>query len=475
MSDAPIIVAHDSPERIYDVPRRVLPVATLVILSINVVMYVLMELSGGSQNPEVLLDFGASYGPYLRHGEYWRLVMPMFLHIGLLHLLIDGFALFITGSILESVYGYGRFALVYVASGMGGSLLSMLLSNRPGGGASGAIFGIMGALLVLTYWRREAVSPRWARAIRRGIVPTIIFNLVIGFFIPFIDKWAHVGGLLSGIVLGWLIPPPARGFDSTGELEKPSQAVVFIPLVVVALAMSSTASNYRTAKVVTHLLQEGARYRALRQPDQALSSLREAARRAPGDERAHMQLGSLYLEKKQIDEAVREYTEALRLNPELAEAELGLAVAYRQKGDLAKAQAALEALLKKFPATAPGQVTLADLCAQQKLYPEAIERYEAALKLQPDFAVAHNNLAWLYATSEDGKFRNPPSALEHAERAVALTQWKEPMFIDTLAEALYANGKFGDAVKVQTKALELDPRNSELQEHMARYRKAAGA
>jgi tetratricopeptide (TPR) repeat protein len=89
-------------------------------------------------------------------------------------------------------------------------------------------------------------------------------------------------------------------------------------------------------------------------------------------------------------------------------------------------------------------------------------------------AVAHNNLAWLLATSEDEHLRDPQQALEHARRAVELSQWKEATYIDTLAEALYANRSFGEAVKVQTRALALDPHNREYQDHMARYRKAAG-
>jgi tetratricopeptide (TPR) repeat protein len=89
-------------------------------------------------------------------------------------------------------------------------------------------------------------------------------------------------------------------------------------------------------------------------------------------------------------------------------------------------------------------------------------------------AEAHNNLAWLLATSEDPKFRDPRGALEHARRAVELTQWKIAEFVDTLAEAYYANKNFQEAVRTQVKTLELAPDNHEFQEHMARYRKAAG-
>jgi Tfp pilus assembly protein PilF len=180
------------------------------------------------------------------------------------------------------------------------------------------------------------------------------------------------------------------------------------------------------------------------------------------------------LREQQFDKAIQEYSEAVRLSPGAPEAQLALGVAYRMKGDLGRAQQAFEAALGKNPTTAEGQRLLADLYAEQKLYSEAIQHYKEALQIEPKSAESHNNLAWLYATCEDPKWRDPHAALEHASRSVELTQWKEAEFIDTLAEANYASGSYREAVRVQLLALQLDPQNPELQEHMARYRKAAG-
>ncbi len=474
MSDQPIIVASEPSEVSIYTPRRDQPAATYIILSINFLIFLLMELAGGSKNPDVLLDFGASYGPYIRRGEYWRLVMPMFLHIGWLHLLVNSYALYLLGRILERVYAYGRFALLYVGAGVGSSFLSMRLSNNVAAGASGAIFGVAGAMLVTGYLHREAIPPRWGRAFGRGILPFIVLNLVFGYTVPGIDNWGHLGGLASGILLAFLIPPLERDSIPGSQSEKPSQFVVVIPLAVVAVSMAAAMGHYKEARVVTRLLEEGRQFRARHLDSQAFDRFQEAARRAPRDERPHEQLGLLYLEQRRVDEAIREYNEALRLSPNLPQAQLGLARAYRQKGDLAKARQFFEAVTGKNPATAEGQQILADLFAEQRLYPEAIQHYEGALRIAPDLAPAHNNLAWLYATCEDPKYRNPQRALEHAHRAVELSQWKEANFIDTLAEALYANGDFRHAVEVQTKALQLDPKNPEFQDHLARYRKAAG-
>jgi rhomboid protease GluP len=474
MSSQPIITPG-APYGIMAAPRRYWPVATFIILGLNIVIFMIMTLAGGSTNPGILLAFGASYAPYFRNGEYWRAVMPMFLHIGVLHLAVNSYALFILGPLLERVYGYGRYSLIYVGAGIGSSLLSMKLSQSIAAGASGAIFGIAGAMLAAGYLHRDALPPRWGRAFGRGILPFIVLNLALGYSVKGIDNWGHVGGLMTGMILAGLIPPPKHHMDSSGLAEeKPSQALVVIPLTVVILAMGATANQYRLAREVSRLIVEGDRLRSQRQPDRAMDVFKEAARKAPKDERPPLMLGALLLDQKRPDEAIQQFNNALRLNPDIPQAKLGLSAAYRLKGDFASAQKFLEAALGGAPATAEGHTELADLCAQQKLYAQALEHYKEALRLKPDLAVAHNNLAWMLVTTDEAAYRNPKDALFHARRAVELSQWKEAAFVDTLAEALFANQEFSEAVKVQEKALQLDPDNSELQEHMARYRKAAG-
>jgi rhomboid protease GluP len=471
MIDEPIIVISNGIPQI--TIRRYWPVATYVILGLNIFIFLLMTLAGGSTNSEVLLDFGASYAPYFHRGEYWRAVMPMFLHIGWLHLLVNSYALYILGPILERVYGYGRFALLYVACGVGSSFLSMRMSSNVAAGASGAIFGIAGAMLTTGLLHRYAVPPRWGRAFGRGILPFIVLNLIFGFVIPGIDNWGHIGGLICGLALPVLFSPPGRD-RLPGAYEKPpSQTAVAIPVLVVALAMAATANSYWTSRSVTRLLVAGQHLREQNLSEKALERFKEAARRAPRDERPLLHLGSLYLQRGQINEAVQTYREALRLSPELPQAQLGLAASLQRKGEVAEAQQLLEAVIKKTPRTLEGVLMLADLCAEQKLYPEAIQFYDEALRQQPNVAVAHNNLAWLYATSDDPKYKNPRLALAHAQQAVELTGWKEAGFIDTLAEAHYANQNLAEAIRIQTRALELEPHNHEFLEHMDRYRKAA--
>ena len=161
------------------------------------------------------------------------------------------------------------------------------------------------------------------------------------------------------------------------------------------------------------------------------------------------------------------------MNPGATEADVTLVAAYKRLGDMAHVKAILKEMEQALRPGAESQAALAELFARQKLYAEAIQHYEAALELKPDFAPAHNNLAWLLATAADPAFRNPQQALEHAKRAVELSGGKEATFIDTLAEALYVNRDYQRAVEVETRALQLDPNDEEFLEHMERYRKAA--
>jgi len=473
MPDEPIITS--TPPSPTLVQGRPLPVATLVILVINVALFAMMEWSGGSKDPNVLLDFGASYGPFIQRGEYWRLVMPMFLHIGLAHLIMNSLALLVLGRILESVYAYGRFSVLYVASGIGSSYLSMMISQGLAAGASGAIMGIAGAMLATGFLRREAVPWRWRRTFGTGVLPLILITLAMGYWVPGIDNWGHIGGLFTGMLMSGLMAPPKPAWESGPEIvrARPSQFMVLIPVVVVTLAAGWALENHRLSENTLRLLEDSRKLRAAGEFDKAIQRAEDAARLAPKDERPHEVIASLLLHQGRIEEAIAQYQQARSLNPLSAESMRGLAGAYVRKGDIESATLLLEKMLGKEAQSAQGQRLLGDLCQQDGLDRLAVGYYERSLEMNPDQAETHNNLGWLLATSPVMELRDPPRSLAHAQKAVALDGWKEAAFIDTLAEALFANGRFSEAVTTQTRALQLDPSNPEFQNHMKRYRKAA--
>jgi len=246
--------------------------------------------------------------------------------------------------------------------------------------------------------------------------------------------------------------------------------------------MAATANHYRTIQTMDFLLARGERLESAHQFDRGLRDFQEALILAPRQEQPHEALGTFYLTQKKYDQAIQEFQEAVRLTEGVEEEpRLGLGVAYQLKGDPRKAQQIFEAVLANNARSAKDRELLAEnyallalLYDKQKLYGDAIKSYQQALLLAPNFAEAHNNLAWLYATCDDQKFRDPKAALDHAQIAVKLTRWNEGNSIDTLAEAYFVHGGYQQAVEVQKKALALAPNIKDLQEHMARYRKAAG-
>ena len=175
------------------------PVVTIGIILINIFIFLIMYIFGkGSQDSYTLIKFGANNQYFvLQLKEYYRLFTSMFLHIGILHLFVNCYSLFIVGSQIESFFGKIKYIIIYIFSGLCGSLLSICFSNSISAGASGAIFGLLGSLLYFGYHHRLYLN----NAIRKQIIPLIVYNLLLGFLISGIDNAAHIGGLLGGILI----------------------------------------------------------------------------------------------------------------------------------------------------------------------------------------------------------------------------------------------------------------------------------
>lgn len=185
--------------------RRPVPVSWGLLLSLVVVHLACGALGLVGATPGVedgALFFGAKVNTLIAQGQWWRLVSCLFLHGNLLHLGFNGYALFILGPLLERFYGPRRFLALYVLSGVGASLASFWFTQGPSVGASGAVFGLLGALMVFGFRQRRRLPARISRALGAGMAPWVVINLVIGLIpgLP-IDNAAHVGGLVVGSAL----------------------------------------------------------------------------------------------------------------------------------------------------------------------------------------------------------------------------------------------------------------------------------
>jgi membrane associated rhomboid family serine protease len=187
------------------------PIATYVIIAVTAIVS-LYILYGPSPLSDQLGNLLALDKHAVQHGEYWRLLSVTLVHASLIHLGLNMYALWIVGPLAEALYGRNVYVAIYLLAGLGGSIGSYLFIQEPSVGASGAIFGLFGLIFTSTYFHKPALA-RQARAITSQIGILIVINLVIGFGIGSfgglgeIDNAAHVGGLLVGGWLGFVLPP----------------------------------------------------------------------------------------------------------------------------------------------------------------------------------------------------------------------------------------------------------------------------
>lgn len=186
--------------------RQLAPVTLGLLLAIAAVFLVESAHEGGSQSVVTLYDLGATTPDTLQDGQWWRLVASCFLHIGIVHLVGNAIALFWLGRMAEQLYGSLRYLGIYLAAGIGGSIMAVCLSTSAiEAGASGAIWGVMGALLVGSWRNADRPGRISGRAIRQSIGSIIILNVIISFT-PGVSLSAHLGGCVSGSVLALCIP-----------------------------------------------------------------------------------------------------------------------------------------------------------------------------------------------------------------------------------------------------------------------------
>jgi len=194
----PVIIGKES-----QVETSFKPFLTYTIIGANLIYFLLMVYAGlslfpnditGSTDQRVLIEFGAKVNTLIQDGEVWRLFTSMFIHIGIIHLAFNLYALWALGPLTEELLGHRRFFMAYILSGLGGSYASFLFSPALSAGASGAIFGLLGALLYYSY-KRPAL---WKSGLGMNLVVVILVNLGFGFVQPGIDNFAHLGGLITG-------------------------------------------------------------------------------------------------------------------------------------------------------------------------------------------------------------------------------------------------------------------------------------
>lgn len=316
------------------------PIFTYLLIFINSLLFLLMTYRGGSTNIEVLLNFGAKETFLISIGEYWRLVSPIFLHIGFLHFFLNNLALYFLGQMTEKIFGSIRFLTIYLFAGIFGNVFSLLFSpSSIGAGASGAIYGLFGALLYFGYIYPDL----FFRTMGRNVITIIGINLVFSIVVPSVDVYAHLGGLLGGFAIASLVLLPKQE-----KLKKAAAAlsVVFVLLMFISVWWTITDRDIKGSNEIYFTGLTALEQGDLGKAELIFGHLAENYYNVPS---YHFFYAGIAFEQGNFSRAIEEYQITLELEPKFPYANYNLALINKINDDYITAKEYLERELEVNP------------------------------------------------------------------------------------------------------------------------------
>ena len=363
---------------------------TQVIFGANIAVFLGMLLAIGPDmlmNPpgQELVHWGANFGPLTVSGQWWRLLTCVFLHGGLLHIAFNMWCLWDLGRLAESLYGHWTFAAVYLICGFSASLTSVWWNPAVlSVGASGAIFGIAGALIA-SFYLGEFSLPRSALAgTLRSLLLFAGYNLFFGAVIARTDNAAHIGGLIMGLILGALIARVAPMHDDIFRR-------IAVLLVGGAIVGGGVVWLQHSRSFMVHA-QNGVELLNQGKTDQAIVELKKTVAQQPGLAVGHEALARAYVAKHDYENAAAEMKQVIALRPANEDAYYSLGLIYLEQKATAKAQDAFAQLLKINPNSAEGHAGMGNALAEQRRDAEALEEYKRAAAINSDFQGVNYNI-----------------------------------------------------------------------------------
>jgi rhomboid protease GluP len=413
---------------------------TQVIFGASIAVFLATALASGSAmniSGEVSARFGANFGPYTLSGEWWRLLTYMFLHGGAMHIFFNMWCLWDLGRLCESLYGRWTFAAIYLITGIAGGLAS--IGWNPGVlsvGASGAIFGLAGALIA-SFYLGEFSLPRAAiSGTLRSLVIFAVFNLGFGQLFGGIDNACHIGGLVSGLALGALIARLAPQHDA------PLRRAAVVGVVALALlAAGLGVRQWRGGQMrMARAFQEG--------KGDPVAQLQAVIKQQPNLAQAHFALAQAYLARGQYPEAAAELKRVIELKPENLEARFDLGLVYLSERQIEDAKSAFTQILAKDANSAEGHYGLGLVLADQQNYSAAIEEFKKAAP-DPHVSGAYYEMGKSYA-----KLSRYDDAIEAYLKEKEKTG-DNPDLENALADAYQAKGRLKEAQEARDRAQQL--------------------
>lgn len=355
-----------------------------------------------------VLRWGADYGPYTLGGQYWRLITAMFLHFGIIHLAGNMWCLWSLGQLTEKLLGSISVLALYLLTGIGASLLSLSWDPmRVSAGASGAIFGIAGALISVLYFGQLGLQPEGRRKLLGYVGRFAFLNLIFGLQ-AHIDNMAHFGGLVTGLFTGFFL---ALTFNVAPEARSSRRFLIFAMSALVLLGLFVPV-----VRATQYAVEFGKGQTALEHhdPRAAIPHLQKYVAARPRDAFARQLLQSVLQEVQRLDQAIPEFERALALDPNNAYIQVNLAKLYARQNETDKA---LQLFQKGMPRAEPDALAsywYASTLKDAGRLTEAESNIRRSIELDPKNADAHTLLADIL--SSEGKKAEAKAEIERANR-----------------------------------------------------------
>lgn len=317
------------------------PIWTMIFLTVCAVIYIIMEVKGSTTDVLMLLDFGAKFNPFIYEGEWWRFFTPMFLHIGILHILLNMMALYFLGTVVERIYGSARFFIIYILSGVISVMASFAFSPVISAGASGAIFGLFGALLYFGVFYRDL----FFKTMGFNVLMLLGINLLFGMIMPMVDNAAHIGGLIGGFLASALVHLPKKKYQFSYSFSS-LLAIILLVSGLLWYGFIGTPNKYdplTNAQVAASYMEEN-------EFDQAYDLLTKTIEENPNsDAVVYYLLGYLENENEEYEKAIPLLKETIVRKRSMPEAHYELARAYTETGQFELGKVSIDEAVRLAP------------------------------------------------------------------------------------------------------------------------------
>jgi rhomboid protease GluP len=368
--------------------------ATSLLIAANVLVYlamVLAHVSATNPTSDQLIRWGANSGADVLIGnQWWRIITSAFVHIGIVHLALNMWALWVLGTLAEAVLGTYLYVGIYVVSAVAGSLVSLYFHPIVvGAGASGAIIGILGAVVSVLKFARLPLPPEVVKSTLRSLIQGAVLTLAVGLWGP-IDNAAHIGGLICGLFIGLLLSWTRR---ADYNLQRPLRQICLIApfalMVPLAFAVQRHGEPIIQFKQALDSIEAG-KYA------EAEHEARSALKRYPHDEGVLSALGTALVYQHRDQEAGKYLNQILAQDPRNDFALNNLALLELRSGNASAARDLLTAGLAAQPKNALGRVYLAQALESLGRDDQAITNLRTAVAIDPKLYDAQYELASLY-------------------------------------------------------------------------------